>query len=313
LNANAYTEEEQERLSGLLKRCRARIGPECLSLGQYLRPPMRIGKAVSQEEVAEVVGISRQWYLLMEGDRAVRVSAAILARVADALMMNPVERAALFRLAVPELRSVSLMDRSTAMLDAFGSLRRLTRHLWAATTEAEVLTVVRECAMMQFAPAVILTSTRVGEGRWDLAATGDFDDDGHRLKRFEALVRERWGGAVIDDLCCYTLMARPGDLVTRSEREARFPDLAAKNREALDAVGLDDHSFAMANIRSQRGFVGHVNILRTTTAATYSELELAQLSTLADLTSLALSGCVSSRSQERSEDRRSSQHPRRPQ
>ncbi|MDB5040629.1 MAG: transcriptional regulator [Candidatus Eremiobacteraeota bacterium] len=294
---NVYTEEVQDRLGGLLKRCRARIGPDRLSLGQYLRPPMRIGKTVSQEEVAEVVGISRQWYLLMEGDHAVHVSAAILARVADALMMNPAERAALFRLAVPELRSVSLMDRSTAMLDAFGSLRRLTRHLWAATTEAEVLTVVRDYAMMQFAPAVILTSTRVGEGRWDLAATGDFDEDGDRLKRFEALVRERWGGAVIDDLCCYTLMARPGDLVTRSEREARFPDLAAKNREALDAVGLDDHSFAMANIRSQRGFVGHLNILRTTTAQTYSELELAQLSTLADLTSLALSGCVSSRSQ----------------
>src|ERR1700730_1583147 len=116
--------------------------------------------------------------------------------------------------------------------------------------------------MTQFAPVAMLTSTRVGEGRWDLAATGNFDDDGDRLKRFEALVRERWGGAVIDDLCCYTLMARPGDLVTRSEREARFPDLAAKNREALDAVGLDDHAFAMANIRSQSGFVGHLTLIR---------------------------------------------------
>ncbi|MDB5040630.1 MAG: DNA-binding protein [Candidatus Eremiobacteraeota bacterium] len=293
---NVCTQDEQERLSGLLKRCRARIGPERPSLGQCLRPPMRIGKAVSQEEVAEVVGISRQWYLMMESDRAARVSATVLARIADALMMDPAERAALFRLAVPELRSASLTDRSTAMLDAFGSLRLLTRPLWAATTEAEALTVVREYAMTQLAPVAMLTCTRVGEGRWDLAATGD-SDNADRMKRLEAFVRERWGAAAIDDLCCYTLMVRPGELMTRSEREARFPDLAAKERPALEVVGLDDHSFAMASIQSQRGFVGRLAVLHTTTARTYSEIELAQLSTLADLTSLALSGCVSSGSQ----------------
>jgi transcriptional regulator with XRE-family HTH domain len=292
---NVCTEEEPERLGGLLKRCRARIGTERPSLGQYLRPPMRIGKAVSQEEVAEVVGISRQWYLMMESGRAVRVSAAVLARIADALMMDPAERAALFRLAVPELRSTSLADRTTVMLDAFGSLRRLTRPLWAATTEAEALTVVREYAMTQLAPVAMMTCTRVGERGWDLATTGD-PDVGDRQKRFEALVRERWGGAVMDDLCCYTLMARPGELVTRSEREARFPGLAAKVRPVVDVVGLSDFSFVMANIRSQRGFVGRLYAVHTA-ARTYSEIERTQLSTLADLASLALSGYVSSQSQ----------------
>src|ERR1700730_8538146 len=46
----------------------------------------------------------------------------------------------------------------------------------------------------------------------------------------------------------------------------------------------------------QRGFVGRLNVLHTT-ARTYSEIERAQLNTLADLTSLALSGCRSPRSQ----------------
>ena len=41
-----------EGLGGLLKRCRRRISPERPSLGLFLRMPGRIGKAVTQEEVA---------------------------------------------------------------------------------------------------------------------------------------------------------------------------------------------------------------------------------------------------------------------
>jgi transcriptional regulator with XRE-family HTH domain len=125
------------------KRCRGRIAPERASLGPYLRLPIRIGKLVTQEEVAEVVGISRVWYGMLENERPVRVSTAVLGRIADALMMDPVERASLFRLAFPELRSTSLADDSAGLLDTIGSLRLLTRRLWAATTEAEALTVVR--------------------------------------------------------------------------------------------------------------------------------------------------------------------------
>jgi transcriptional regulator with XRE-family HTH domain len=289
---NACTEGEQERLSGLLKRCRARIGTERPSLGQYLRPPMRIGKAVSQEEVAEVVGISRQWYLMLESDRAVRVSAAVLARIADALMMDLAERAALFRLAVPELRAASLTDRSTAMLDAFGPLRRLVRRLWVSTTEAEALTVVREYALRQLAPDRMQTLARVAENHWERGTTGDSE----LPKRYEALVNDLSGDFVHDDLCCYTFMTQPGELITRSERDARFPALAAKERPVLAAIGLADLSFAMASIRSQRGVVARLLAVHHRAHA-FTEVERAQLSTIADLTSLALSGCVSSRSQ----------------
>jgi transcriptional regulator with XRE-family HTH domain len=284
--------DERERLSGLLKRCRTRIGPERASLGPYLRLLNRIGKAVTQEEVAEAVGISRVWYARMESDRALRVSAAVLGRIADALMMDPPERSALFRLAVPELRSVSLTDRSTALLEALGSLRQLQRRLWVATTEADALTIVREHAITKLGADAMLTFTRAGEDQWDFATTGDpIEDD--RATRFFGLLRERLAPTELDDLACYTLIAEPGELITRSERDVRFPDIAAKDQSALAAVDWADMSFAMANVRSQRGFVARIMALHDTAHA-FSEIERAELSALADITSLALSGCVSS-------------------
>jgi transcriptional regulator with XRE-family HTH domain len=283
-------QHEGERLGGLLRRCRTRIGPERSSLGTFLRLPIRIGKAVTQAEVAEAVGISRTWYTMLENDRQVRVSATVLARIADALTMDPMERATLFRLALPELRAASLTATSTAFLDAFGSFRRFMRKLWTATTEAEALILVREHAMTKLAPGWMQTCTRVGEGRWEYAATGD-GFDGDRTRRADALLRAHLGEAAIDDIHFYTLMAQPGEVMTRSERDGRFPDLAEKRRRALDGVDWAELSAAMAIIRSQRGFAARLIAFHDAPHA-FSEIELAQLSALADVTSLALSGRV---------------------
>jgi transcriptional regulator with XRE-family HTH domain len=285
-------EHKHERLGGLLKRCRARIALNRASLGPYLRLPIRVGKAVTQEEVAEIVGISRQWYALLESDHPVRVSAAVLGRIADALMMDSTERATFFRLAVPELRSASLTVRSTAFLDAFGSMRSLMRRLWAASTQAEALTLVREYGSTQLAPDVMVTMTRIGEGRWDLAETGDDVDLVRQLGSLTARLRESRGDTVFEDLLCYTLMAQPGELITRAERDTRFPELTAKDGPVLDDAGWPNMSFAMANLRTQDGFVARLMAFHQAPYP-FSEIERAQLSTLADLTSLALSGCVS--------------------
>lgn len=280
---------EPEQLGALLKRCRARINCERRSLGPYLRLQVRVGKPVTQEEVAEAAGITRQWYALMETDRAVRVSAAVLARIADALMMDYVERAALFRLAVPELRSAPLTNGSIGVLEAFGSLRNLVRRLWAASSASEALTIVREYAMAELAPDTVQTLTRVDEGRWNRVTIGD----DRRAKRYDSLVQERWAGTEVDDLCCYMTLSQPGNLITRFERDTIFPALAAKERSALDAVGRSALSFAMASVRSPRGFVGRILAIHYTGHA-YTDVERAQLSTLADVTSLALSGSAAS-------------------
>ena len=99
-------EGEEECLSKMLKRRRLSIDSCSESLGPYSRWPARLGKPVTQEEIAEAVGISRQWYSQLEGDRPTRVSVAVLARIADVLMMDSDERATLFRIALPELRSI---------------------------------------------------------------------------------------------------------------------------------------------------------------------------------------------------------------
>jgi transcriptional regulator with XRE-family HTH domain len=256
-----------EPLGALLKRCRARIGPEHSSLGSYLRLPIRVGKAVTQEEVAEAAGISRQWYALLENDRPVRVSATVLARIADSLMMDPTERATLFRLAVPELRTASLTDRSTAVVEAFGALRRLTRRLWTATTTAERAALIREHAMTTLAPDAVVTCINVGKGLWDHAACGEDDECG---SRFHAVIRQRWGDGAIDDLHRYDALARPGEIMLRSDGDSR-PHV----------------SYAAAHIRSQRGLFGRLSLVHFT-AREFSDTERAQLSTLAELASLAL-------------------------
>jgi transcriptional regulator with XRE-family HTH domain len=284
--------EEREVLGALLKRCRVRIAPEQVSLGPYLRLPIRIGKMVTQEEVAEAAGMTRQWYGLMERDCPVRVSAAALSRVADTLMMDAAERATLFRLALPELRSTSLVDRSVAVLDAFKPLRDLTRRLWTASSEAEALTLAREYAMTQFAPDAMVTSTRIADGSWDVVATGG---DAERVKCFHTLFIEKEGAgvAMMEDLYSYTLLAQPGELMTRAERDTRFPELDVKVRRALAMIDWADVSFTLAHVRSQSGFIARLVPLYDT-AHESSEIERAQLSTLANVTSLALSGCVSS-------------------
>ena len=127
----------------LLKRCRQRLSSNTRLLGVCLRAPVRIGKTVTQEEVAEAAGISRVWYAMMENDRATRVSVRVLQELASVLHMEPSERATLFRLAIPELRSASLSERSAGMLDAFASIRRFMRRLAGVSSTLEALSAAR--------------------------------------------------------------------------------------------------------------------------------------------------------------------------
>jgi transcriptional regulator with XRE-family HTH domain len=281
-------DNDHERMSALLRRCRTRIAPGRASLGRYLRLPCRIGKAVTQEEVAEAVGISRQWYARLESERPVRVSSSVLARIADALMMSPAERTALFRLALPELRLASPTSTSREILNAFGSLRRLMRRLWAATSEAEALTVIREQALTQLGADAMLTRTRVAEGRWDQAASGARDGD-ERGQQCLGLIRRHWDAATVDDMHIYSFIWRPGEVVTRPERDARWPVLAAKVREALNGPDFADATWAMANVQTQHGFVARLMAVHATRHE-FSETERAMLGTLSDLASVALSG-----------------------
>jgi transcriptional regulator with XRE-family HTH domain len=101
-------------LNTLLKQHRLQIDPEVPALGPYTRLPSRRGRRVTQEELAECIGISRVWYATLESSSGVRTSSALLDRLATALMVSPQERAALFDLAMPELK----------LAEAAGALRQ---------------------------------------------------------------------------------------------------------------------------------------------------------------------------------------------
>jgi Helix-turn-helix domain len=111
--AEAADEAECERrvnLRSFLMKIRSKLQPEELGLphnGHRRVPGLR------RQEVAEVVGVSEDWYRWFESGRPISVSPKFIARLANALHLSPFEEVILFRLALPELYRA---DRIACML-----------------------------------------------------------------------------------------------------------------------------------------------------------------------------------------------------
>lgn len=93
----------QSEFASFLKTRRQRIPSESMKLGSWERLPVRRGRRVTQEEIAEAVGISRNWYRRLESGDAPRASAKLLDRIARAFQFTPEERMYLFVLGIPEI------------------------------------------------------------------------------------------------------------------------------------------------------------------------------------------------------------------
>lgn len=98
-------DERHDDIRLFLRSLRRRLAPDTRVLGSHERLSSRRGRAVSQEELAEAVGVSRGWYALLENGAPIRPSISMLDRLAVALQATPQERATLFRLAIPALQS----------------------------------------------------------------------------------------------------------------------------------------------------------------------------------------------------------------
>ena len=91
-------EDDQRRQLGAFLRARrealepARAGLRAAGPGRRRTPGLR------REEVAVLSGISTTWYTWLEQGREIALSAAALARLADALRLSPAERAYVFEL-----------------------------------------------------------------------------------------------------------------------------------------------------------------------------------------------------------------------
>lgn len=103
---NAVQEEICNELRALLKGLRGRLDPATAKLGEHERLSSRRGRVVSQEEIAEAVGVSRGWYAMLERGEPIQPSIAMLSRLSRALNATRDERAALFQLSIPELRGM---------------------------------------------------------------------------------------------------------------------------------------------------------------------------------------------------------------
>jgi DNA-binding XRE family transcriptional regulator len=99
----AETGGSQSEFASFLKTRRRNFPPESKTLGSWERLPVRRGRPITQEEIAEAVGISRNWYRRLESGDAPRASAKLLDRIAKAFQFTPEERTNLFVLGIPEL------------------------------------------------------------------------------------------------------------------------------------------------------------------------------------------------------------------
>src|ERR1700730_12642501 len=107
MDANAITEwpaaddiqSTRALLRTLLTSWRARLRPADLGLSST----GRLG-GLSRKDVARLAAVSPRWYEMFErGTTTRRFSSSFVMRVADALQLNRGERAALSRLALPEV------------------------------------------------------------------------------------------------------------------------------------------------------------------------------------------------------------------
>ncbi|HTJ28498.1 MAG TPA: transcriptional regulator [Candidatus Limnocylindria bacterium] len=272
-------------LGVFLKDLRCRIDPGARSLGPYVRFPFRHGRPVTQEEVAELVGVSRVWYAMLESNASGRCSPALLDRLANALMATPEERATLFRLALPEVEAARFGRERASVLDAFSVLRSSTKRLWAASSELEALTVASEELAAWFRDASLTHGMRrVEAGQWEWSSVS-VDSMGERVREVVREIERSMSSEQIDEFHLYPQLVEAGRVGTAQvyPRNVLRVRLDAFARNDLDVTG-----FLHARVRSRSGLVGSVNVVHKAGRA-YSESDLAVVATLAEITSLALS------------------------
>ena len=124
-------------LRAFLMACRARLRPSDVDLPERGR---RRVAGLRRDEVAELIGVSADWYRWLESGRDVRVSPQLVARIAKALRLTASEELRIYALALPELYEAALRFGGT-MPTALESWPRRPRHasVWRRVERADAL------------------------------------------------------------------------------------------------------------------------------------------------------------------------------
>jgi transcriptional regulator with XRE-family HTH domain len=242
---------------------------------------MRVGKRVTQEEVAEHLEISRGWYARFEAGAPTGFSITLLRRLSDMLLLSAADRAELVRLATPKLASV-VAQGSTNLCEALGGVRRAVKRLWRATSEREILYVAGEEARQLLPGFELIFARRVvapkeaqfpQPGKNSAARLADARAEGLRRLTPEHFAR----------LGAFWQCIPAGALVPI---DAYPPDILRLVRRSHDEHGTDLYSPVGAHIRGPSGsaYVGGTS----TRPHEVTELEGSMLSMIADFASLAL-------------------------
>ncbi|MDO1529625.1 helix-turn-helix transcriptional regulator [Fulvimonas sp. R45] len=111
----------RSELKAFLRARRGALAPEAVGLPRGVR---RLTPGLRREEVAALAGVGITWYTWLEQGRAINVSAAALARIAQALRLDATDEAYLFHLAglphaEPAARRIVLPCSLQGLLDLY--------------------------------------------------------------------------------------------------------------------------------------------------------------------------------------------------
>lgn len=276
-------------VGAFLKEHRRLLPREATALGPYPRLPIRRGKFVTQEEIAEAIGVSRVWYAMLESGAALRASRKLLARLASALSLSDEGREMLFQLALPDLSvSGSSLGTLKDLSSSIAPLRKTAHHVWSATSEFEVLVAIVEGVGALFADADFVGAfTRVKPGQWDYPVIIGAGQWQGRLTDLRDELYDGLRPAQIDESMLHGVLTEPGQVGTRHELHR---NLTVKPRidRAFRSVGFESADFLKAHVKSREGFGATIFANYVAGDKAFSELDRSLLGALADLGSVAL-------------------------
>ena len=275
-------------LAVFLKAMRQRIDRDLDHLGGYERLPGRCGRSVSQEELAEAVEVSRGWYGLLESGASMRASTGLLSRIADALMLAEAERGELFHLALPELHVPSPQPATLEIIQAFQLARAVSRKVWNASSETEVLAILSETNATRFPEADHVGCYRRSERGWEFPVV--IASESLHKTFLEALgeTAALLAPAEMVESLEYHRLKKPGQIIAGDEKFgiSRFTGLFDRH---IARAGYPDVARVFAHVRSQDGFAATLFVAHFAHPQEVSEVDRAMLNAVADLASVALS------------------------
>jgi transcriptional regulator with XRE-family HTH domain len=278
--------DDRGQLNLFLRGRRQRIDPQIRMLGDYERLPVRWGRPLTQEEMAEAIGVSRVWYTMLESGTTIRTSTKVLDRLATVLMLDPAERTRLYHLAMPELGTIELGTESALVLESFAVVRNAMKRLWSATTEVEALeTVAEQVAGIVDDADLVFYVRRLHEGVWEWPYIVDRGMGQRNREAFESAT-SRMTPAEVDEFLFFPQLSLAGevgtpDMYTSEAVRGAYRDIFCDPKLNLGAL-------LHARVRSRSGLIGGFTV-KHLGGHEYSAEQSAIMGTLAELTSVALS------------------------